>query len=295
MAAGPTQYPIRAVARLTGLSLDTLRAWERRYEAVVPARGERGRVYSAADVARLKRLAALVGDGHAIGQIASLSNAALSRLQKSAAAPRSAADGVVDLEPIRAAVKSYDLLSIEHILNRHAVVLPPRDLIFRVVLPILRDLGERWQAGATLPAQEHLVSSVIRSVLGGLLRTMPRTARARTLVLATLAGERHELGLLCAAVLAAATGMHVVYLGADLPASDIAHATSTTAADILMLAATHSVIDPTELRRLSKVPARVNIWAGGAQATSLRSAIGNRVRQVNSLEEFQALCDTHVS
>ena len=49
-------YPIRAVSRLTGISVDTLRAWERRYEAVVPGRGQRGRSYSDADVARLQRL-----------------------------------------------------------------------------------------------------------------------------------------------------------------------------------------------------------------------------------------------
>ena len=47
-------YPIRAVARMTGLSLDTLRAWERRYDAVVPGRGQRGREYSDEDVARLR-------------------------------------------------------------------------------------------------------------------------------------------------------------------------------------------------------------------------------------------------
>src|SRR3954451_2185665 len=70
-------YPIRAVSRMTGLSLDTLRAWERRYEAVVPARNDRGRVYSEADVARLKRLDELVKHGHAIGTTAASSDAEL--------------------------------------------------------------------------------------------------------------------------------------------------------------------------------------------------------------------------
>lgn len=295
MRAGrAAHYPIRAVSRLTGLSLDTLRAWERRYDAVVPVRDDRGRVYSAADVARLKRLAALVGEGHAIGRIASLSNAELSRLQ-GPVGTTAATSAIVDLTPIRDAIKRYDVPVIEGILNRHAIVLPPDTLIFSVVLPILKDLGALWLAGAIRPAQEHLVSAALRSVLGGLLRTLPNSPRARTLVLATAAGERHELGLLCAAVLAAAQGINVIYLGADLPASDIAHAAAIGAADILLIAATQEAIDHKALRALSRVPAHVEIWAGGAHAAALGSAIGTRARTIDSLEEFQALCETHAS
>ena len=75
------QFPIRAVARMTGLSVDTLRAWERRYQAVVPDRGDRGRVYTDRDVERLKLLAGLVANGHAIGSIAAKSDTALLRLR----------------------------------------------------------------------------------------------------------------------------------------------------------------------------------------------------------------------
>ena len=287
-------YPIRAVARLTGLSVDTLRAWERRYAAVVPVRGQRGRVYSDADVARLRQLSALVGKGHAIGQIASLPDAALRRLQATAesTAPTST---IVDLTPIRDAMKTYDRPAIEGILNRHAIVLPPGTLIFSVLLPIMKDLGERWESGAIRPAQEHLVSAAIRGVLGSLLRTLPNSPRARTLVFATAAGERHELGLLCAAVLAAARGINVVYLGPDLPASDIAHAATIAEAHTLLIAATQAAVDPADLRALSGVPPHVEIWAGGAQAAALRAAIGSRARQIDSLEEFETLCENHGS
>ena len=71
------QYPIRAVSKLTGISIDTLRAWERRYAAVVPERSERGRQYSQEQIQRLVLLHSLVERGHAIGQIASLPKQAL--------------------------------------------------------------------------------------------------------------------------------------------------------------------------------------------------------------------------
>jgi DNA-binding transcriptional MerR regulator len=67
-------YPIRAVAKLTGLSIDTLRAWERRYAAVEPQRDDRGRLYSETDVRRLHLLRAAVERGHAIGRLATLSD-----------------------------------------------------------------------------------------------------------------------------------------------------------------------------------------------------------------------------
>jgi MerR family transcriptional regulator, light-induced transcriptional regulator len=287
-------YPIRAVSRLTGLSVDTLRAWERRYGAVVPVRGDRGRVYSEADVARLKQLSVLVREGHAIGQIASLPDSALRELRGVAESTTLPA-AIVDMGPVRDAIKRYDLAGLEGMLNRHAIVLPHDTLIFSVMLPILKDLGERWESGEIRPAQEHLVSAAIRSVLGSLLRTLPNSPRARTLVFATAAGERHELGLLCAAVLAATRGINVVYLGPDLPASDIAHAATIAEAHALLIAATLADFDPKDLRALSRVPKRVEIWAGGAQAAALRAAIGSRARQIDTLEQFRALCENHES
>jgi DNA-binding transcriptional MerR regulator len=295
-AARASRYPIRAAARMTGLSVDTLRAWERRYEAVVPARGERGRTYTIADVERLKQLATLVEGGHAIGQIATLSNAALARLRPPVPPAHAAPGPVVDLDPIRHAIKHYDLPAFESLLNRQAVILPATELIFSAVLPILRDLGERWEAGSVRPAQEHFVSAVIRSVLGGLLRTMPRTADARTLLLATPAGERHELALLSAAVLAAARGFAVVYLGPDLPVADIAHATAAAGADILLIGMTiPNAIEPAELRKLSRLPARIQIWAGGPHAADAREALGTRARVIGRLEDLPDWLERHAA
>src|SRR5512136_1568897 len=84
------QYPIAAVARMTGLTLDTIRAWERRYGAVTPERGARGRVYSDAQVQRLRVLSALVGQGHPISEVAGLTDARLKELLRrtSAGQPR---------------------------------------------------------------------------------------------------------------------------------------------------------------------------------------------------------------
>lgn len=294
--SGAAQFPIRAVARMTGLSVDTLRAWERRYQAVVPDRGDRGRVYTDRHVERLKLLAGLVASGHAIGSIAGKSDAALRRLRAGGEEmPRPAAHPAVDLEPLFRAMKQYDLDAIDAQLNRHAVLLPPADLIFSIVLPLLREAGARWEAGAISAAHEHLASGIVRGVLGGLLRSLPRTAGAARIIFATPAGERHELGLLCSAVLAASAGYSAAYLGPDLPAADIARATEKAEAKALVLAGTAGDADYSELRRLARLPDRIAVWVGGARSADLRSVIGPRARLVTSLEDMRGLLDRHAA
>lgn len=283
-------YPIRAVARLTGLSVDAIRVWERRYQAVVPGRGVRGRVYREEEVARLKKLATLVEDGHAIGTIARLADDQLTRLLDASATARQQDEadpaGAVPLGPITRALARYDLNEIEQTLNRYAVLLPPRELVFKVVLPLLRELGMRWQNGSIRPSHEHMVSAIVRSVLGGLLRTGTRSNVRPAIVLATLPGEPHELGLLCTALLASSSGLGAIYLGASLPEDDIAHAVSVTGARIVVVSSTIAgATSPTAVKRLARAISRGELWIGGPGASLLMTAAGERGRHVKSLDE----------
>lgn len=299
-----SHYPIRAVARMTGLTVDTLRAWERRYEAVVPGRGERGRMYSGADVARLGKLKELVGRGHAIGTIARLSDSELTqRLEDTQARTPPAADSAVvaDVGALTAAIERYDLDVIEATLNRYAVLLPPNDLVFAVVVPLLQAIGARWEAGTLRPAQEHLVSAIVRTVLGGLVRTLarPNTSSPR-IVCATPAGERHELGLLCAAMLAASAGYGVVYLGADVPAADIGHAATTAGARVVLVAlTTPGAVTQGELRslaaNLAELDPDVALWVGGPEAGRLLATLGGRGRHVEELGAIVPMLTRHAS
>jgi DNA-binding transcriptional MerR regulator len=290
-------YPIRAVARITGLSVDTLRAWERRYRAVVPTRDDRGRVYSGADIDRLKQLAVLVGRGHAIGTIAGLSTDELLRLIDGSDALTAGRDetAAADLTALLRALDRYGLPAIESVLARHAAVLPTRELVYTVILPLLRELGNRWEAGTLRPAQEHLVSAIVRSALGGLLRTIATGDLSPRVVFATPAGERHELGLLCAAVLAASDGFGVLYLGPDLPAADIAHAAQTSGASAVVLGATTTgVVTRAETKHLARALAGIDLWIGGPQAAALVDQVGSG-RRVETLNELIPALTRHRS
>lgn len=168
----PLTFPIRAVAKLTGITVDTLRAWERRYGVVEPSRDERGRTYSEADVERLTLLRRAVERGHAIGRVAPLGVDELRALVGRAASPPviPAPSSPVTIDGLLAAVEGFDLDRLRRELNRLAVVLAPRQLALEVALPLMRAVGEAWHLGKVSIGQEHLVTAEIRSLVGALLR-----------------------------------------------------------------------------------------------------------------------------
>ena len=294
------RFPIRAVARLTGLRVDTLRAWERRYEVVRPSRGARGRLYSEADVHRLQLLGAAVGRGHHIGQIAALSDAALEALlvgPPPAPAARGslagASDGMLDalLDPLA----RYDYAEVDRQLNRLAMTLSPRDLVHAVVLPFMRRIGDDWHEGQLSVAQEHLASAVLRSLLGAMARLYAREQPLRRLLFATPSGDRHEFGILAAAMLSAAGGLGTIYMGADLPARQIVEVATRAQVDVAVLGVVY-VNRAKDLQRqiehvADHLPPPAELWIGGVLPKELDQAIARR-RAVR-VPDFAAL-ETHL-
>ena len=270
---GPGRYPIRAVSRLTGIGIDTLRAWERRYAAVTPTRDDRGRMYSEADVARLRLLNGAVELGHSIGRLAGLSNDQLRDLCVApAAASPAGTTGRTPLETtaLLTALQEYDGVGIDQELSRLAAVLRPLDLLQDVMMPVLTRVGDDWHNQRGRIAHEHLMSSAMRNLLGAFLRLYaPRKASVRMLF-ATPSGERHEIATLGAAMLAASAGLGVSYLGADLPASEIVDSVEPAGARVVVLGLTTAAASKTRERELKTIvrglPAGVELWAGGRGA-----------------------------
>lgn len=286
-----TGYPIRAVSKLTGLPLDTLRAWERRYKAVRPRRGERGRLYEEGDIRRLVMLRELVAQGFAIGQVAKLNDRQLRVLVdrqmeagSAASMPRRVrAEGRPRFEQIQTlldAVLHFDYAAADRELGRLATVLSARDVIHRVALPLMRAVGDQWHAGKMSIAQEHLASALLRNLLGGLMRLYSPELPATRLMFTTPAGEEHEFGILAAAMLAVGGGLGVIYLGPNLPADEILGAVRRAAPDVLVLgiAGTESMSQlMEEVAHVSrKLPTRVELWLGGKEAAGARAHAGGR-------------------
>ncbi len=173
---------------------------------------------------------------------------------------------------------------------------PPLALVRDVAGPLLREAGRRWQRGRFAIVQEHLLSGVIRHRLSCLLDPLVATARGPVIVFATLGGERHEIGSLMTAVVAAARGFRCIWLGPDLPAAELATYCLRRPPRVLVLSLVTQpeVNDSTgqlgELRRA--VPLAVSIWVGGQAADVLDDAhLPGGIRRLGGLEDFLVALD----
>ena len=267
---GRAHYSIKAAALASGLTVETVRAWERRYGIVNARRDADGhRIYTAVDVARLRRLRIATERGHAIGKIAQASDAELDRMivdrdpdGDSGAAAHAIAARII------AAAEIYDIGACDQAIAMAFALLPLPTVVGEVLAPVLREVGDRWHRGAFTVGQERLISSAVRRQTSTVLNALNATTNGATVVFATLSGELHELGILMYAALAASRRVRVCYLGPDMPPAEIAHFSHRVGA----IAVAVSLVMPEDLgsalQQLTTLRACLDpgteIWIGGA-------------------------------
>ncbi|MEO8946023.1 MAG: MerR family transcriptional regulator [Gemmatimonadaceae bacterium] len=300
-------HGIAVVERRTGVSQHVLRAWERRYSAVTPARDEAGqRLYSDADIERIRLIRDAVAGGRRIGQVASLDTQQLRSLKQldvlesastqpadvrmtpieafsapfSVPLSSSAAESTSQVASIEigrlfdeciATLSDLDPGAVHTALMRAAVSLGPRAFVNGIALPLLHHVGDAWQAGNLRPTHEHAMSGAMRRVLEWLREALPAPAGAPLIALGTTQEQRHEFGAMIAAVIAAARQWRVLYLGCDLPSAEIAHAAEIAGADVVAI----SMISPIPLATLRRdilllrdsLPSSIPLIVGGSAAS----------------------------
>jgi methanogenic corrinoid protein MtbC1 len=250
---------IAALAQRTGVAPDTLRKWEQRYSILQPTRTAGGqRRYSERDVARVEWLRARLDEGYRIGEAASL-------LGSVGVEPaRSARD---HLKGILRALDEGDTEEIGIRLDQAFALAGVDETLSSVLQPLLEEVGERWERGELTVAEEHLVSEAVRSRLGHLLADSGGGVRG-VVVLACAPGERHELGLMMAALALRRDGWKIVYLGADTPIHDVLALAEKLSANVVGL----SIAVPSHGAALEKEvvkanpPAGLQLVVGGAGA-----------------------------
>jgi DNA-binding transcriptional MerR regulator/methylmalonyl-CoA mutase cobalamin-binding subunit len=281
------RHPIQVVAKRTGLSADVLRAWEKRYGVLDPARSGGGRrLYSDEDIDYLRLLRRATAAGRNVGRVVGLSRAALEamvREDEAAAVARPTRTGIGPdgageaVERALAAILALDGPALEAVLRRAMIETEALRFLDAVVVPLLVGIGERWRHGDASPAHEHLASSVLRGVLGAFTGTFVARPDAPRFVSATPQGQRHEFGAMLAAASAAAVGWRVTYLGGDLPAAAIAAAARQTGAAVVALSLVHPENDPdvsNEVRALrATLPPDIVLIVGGAAAKGYARAL----------------------
>jgi methanogenic corrinoid protein MtbC1 len=211
--------------------------------------------------------------GHPISRLAPLSDERLAALLDAPADRRTQGAAHALVERILGAATEFRSVDCEQAITLAIAMLPPQRLVAEVLQPLLREVGERWHRGELSIAHERMVSKIVARHVGLMLDAYDRAARRESVVFATLQGERHELGLLMSAMICASRGFKVHYLGADLPAVEIARFARELGASVVALSVVwqERIGDVTaQLAELaSALPPDTAIWVGGSASAVL--------------------------
>lgn len=228
---------IGELSRRTGVAPELLRAWERRYGLLHPARSDGGfRLYSDADERRVELMRQYLREGLAAAEAAQL---ALEGADDRAL--RQAADGRPELEAgavrLRAALDAFEENGAQEALDDLFAAFTVETVLRVVLLPYLAELGNRWSTGEATVAQEHFASNLIRGRLLGIGRGWDGGDGPRA-VLACAPGELHDLGLIAFGLTLNRKGWRITYLGPDTPADSLIDAVRRLKPDLVVVTAT---------------------------------------------------------
>jgi methanogenic corrinoid protein MtbC1 len=171
-----------------------------------------------------------------------------------------------------AAVETFDAETAEIALARLFWDVPLSGAVTGVVLPFLREVGDRWEAGTLSVAHEHFVSDMLRRKLSALSSVPPHqlledaTAPSPIVLLACPPGERHDMVLLCVALLLRERGVRPRFLGADTPITSVVTAAHAARADAVVMAATRSTAFTAHSQSLRKLAQDRAVYLAGRGA-----------------------------
>ena len=232
----PEQGPlvrIGELSRRTGVGVDTLRAWERRYGLLRPQRSSGGfRLYGTSDQERVRAMKALIDSGVSAAEAARLTTSGISPAARSGQGE----EGSDHAARLSAALDRFDEADANAILDDAIARFTVDAVVSRVLLPVLNAIGTRWESGEVSVAEEHFATALLR----GRMLSLGRNWGAGGGPLALLAappGEQHDLGLIAFGLVLRERGWRIALLGSDTPVETISDAVAKLASNAVVLAA----------------------------------------------------------
>lgn len=279
-------YNIKAVVEATGLPAATLRAWERRYDALTPSRTDSGyRLYSAQDIAVLRWLKARVAEGLTISQAIAL----LKHRKRGEAVPaggvaerpgegRQGLTGVRDALLI--ALTDFDEAQADRVMEEAFAVYGLEAVAEHLIGPAMVHIGERWHRGETTIAVEHFTSNYLRRKLDAIINAAPNVTTGPLIVLGCAPNDWHELGLLMIYLLLRRRGLNTLYLGQNVPVVQFVEEMQRLRPALVIIAATtvETAGGVAELAAaLQDMPEPRPLFAFGGRIFNVQPELRNRI------------------
>jgi methanogenic corrinoid protein MtbC1 len=254
-------HTISDVSRISGIPKDLLRMWERRYNYPNPERDDNGdRVYTDDDLSKLVLIRQLVDQGRRPGKLVALDISELTGLLKSPMVEFDF-DRLVDL------LKAGDATDLHNWLHQQLNSLGLRAFIYRVMVPANQKVGEAWSKGELAVYEEHLYTELVKNLVRQSLAEHNHSGSEPRVMLTTLPGEVHSLGLLMVEALLRLGGAEVISFGIEMPFRDIREAAQHHKVDVIGLSFSgyfkldDAIVMLSGLRQM--IDAKVEIWVGG--------------------------------
>ena len=277
MSRQEEHFSIAFVSRQTGIGVETLRAWERRYGRPQPVRLPSGhRRYTGGQLKWLQLVAQVMSDGHRAQDVLQKDSHELERMlpSRSEGSPMPA----TVLRRLLGLVTEFDHAGLLTSLSADYDKLGVLGFLEERVAPTLEAVGDMWRRGALDVRHEHFLSGVLEHFLRGRTIAAQRgVANAPCVVLATLPGELHGLGIEMVGLLFASAGASTCFLGTSTPTAEVVAAAGDLEARAVAISislATCGVESErglTELRE--QLPSDVVLLAGGLGARRLRKGV----------------------
>lgn len=269
-------FSIGALVKMTGISADTIRTWERRYGYPKATRNEAGhRRYDLATSEFLVTAQRLISRGERPSEILRLSHAELVAMLD----PPSSTGGTTapTIPPqVRAQEFSLNLLlkveqldgaQVDKVLHAAWSSLGIEVFMAQLILPLLHEVGNRWEHGRFGVHHEHLFSARLRQFLGQHWQDMSASAQGPLVTMATPVGEEHELGLHVAAIYFALCGCRILFLGPCTPPQVLLDAAKESSSDAVAISLSSTFAREAAqnyVHTLGRVFHRSQILVGGA-------------------------------
>ena len=291
-APPPGGMGIAAVERETGINKETLRVWERRYGFPAPWRDTSGeRLYPPEQVQKLRLIRRLMDAGHRPGRVVGAPAEALAALLQPVVLPLPTTTGPAEAPEIAACtdlLKQHDIDGLRRTLSQAVLRRGLAGAVTEVFAPLTARIGELWMSGELQVFQEHIYSESLQLVLRQAIQALPAPAAGGPRVLlTTLPGESHVLGLLMAEALLTLEGAACLSLGAQTPLAQLAAAAQAHRADVVALSCSVHLANRAVQEGLATLrallPASMEIWAGGGSRALRQSVSIEGVRCLDGL------------
>jgi len=270
---------IGELSRRLGVTPEVLRAWERRYGILSPARTEGGfRLYGEEDERRLRRMLEHLEQGLSAAEAARLARADPPARLPPATATDDRSGGLPGAlgEQLRQALDGFNDVAAHAVLDRLVGSYPLESVLRDVVLPYLHELGDRWAQAEASVAQEHFASALLSGRLLALGRDWGR-GRGPHALLACVPGDQHDLGLICFGLALRAHGWRITYLGADTPLLTLIDTADRLQPALVVVSSALLELTQSALGGLRELACIAPLGlAGGGTDASIAEAVGAR-------------------